>query len=239
MSEQKRPAKKLYTTPIGVVGSYPYLQKPDQGNEKFPKPRGEWSCKLAVPNDKAQKVVDLIVKASESNYKQYLEVSFPKAVADAKKAGKRPPSKIAERDYPFYEQDGETIFTFKGHASYVDQKTNESKELTLRVYDSAGKRIEKVPAINRGSEGRVEFSLVTYQSAVAGAGVKLQLSKFQLLKLVEYSAGGNDNFGSDFDDEYEGEGFIAPEADEFAGSDDYDSNVPAGDESDYKHNVEF
>ncbi len=223
----KNNAKKLYTTPVGTVGAYPYLQKPDTGNEQFPKPRGEWSCKLAIPSDKAQKVINLIEKASGANYKNYLEVGYPKAVAEAKKAGKRPPKQLEERDYPFYEDDeGNVVFTFKGHASWIDKANgNEKKEITLRVYDSAGKRIENVPAINRNSEGRVEFSILPYQSAVAGVGVKLQLSKFQLLKLVEYSAGGNDTFGSDLDEEYEG-GYTAPPADEFnAGSDAYDADA--------------
>lgn len=219
MSDKKPNAKKLYTTPVGVVGAYPYLQKPDMGNKDFPKPRGEWSCRLAIPSAQAQKMVDLISRASAANFKQYEEVAYPKAVAEAKKAGKRLPQKQSERDYPFYEDgEGNVVFIFKGHASWIDKANgNEKKDITLRVYDSAGKRIASVPSISKGSEGRVEFSLLPYQSAVAGAGIKLQLSKFQLLKLVEYTGAGNDTFGDD-DFEYEGEGYVAPKADEFDGS---------------------
>lgn len=237
MAEQKQNTKKFYTTPVGVVGAYPYLQRPDTGNESFPKPRGEWSCKLAIPNAKAQKIVDLLTKASEANFRKYIEVEYPKMVAEAKSKGKRPPKKFAEyNDCWFEDGEGNTVFTFKGHASFTDKKTNEVKPIDLRVYDSAGNRIEKVPAINRNSEGRVEFSLVPYISAVAGVGIKLQISKFQLLKLVEFSGGGNDTFGTDLDDDYEG-GYVAPAKDEFGGSeDDYESDA---DESGYEEEEDF
>lgn len=210
MSEAKRPAKKVYTTPVGVVGPYPYLQKPDKGNEQFPKPRGEWSCKLAIPAEKAQKLINMLEAASEANFKRYSEVDFPKQVAEAKAKGKKQPRKFTETNDFFYEDgEGNCVFTFKGHASWEDKKAGEVKPIDLRVYDSKGARIMQVPRINKDSEGRVEFSIIAYNSAVAGVGLKLQISKFQLLKLVEFSGGGNDTFGDGFDDEYEGEGYVA------------------------------
>lgn len=224
MSEQKQNTKKLYTTPVGAVGAYPYLARPDRGNEAFPKPRGEWSCKLHVPSAKAQKMIDMLEKASEANWKKYLEVEYPKMCAEAKAKGKRPPKKFSEFNTCWYEDDeGNVVFTFKGHASFTDKKTQEVKDIVLRVYDAQGKRIETVPNINRNSEGRVEFSLVPYISAVAGVGIKLQLSKFQLLKLVEFSGGGNDTFGADMDEDYEG-GYVHQEKpkDEFGGAEGYD-----------------
>lgn len=233
MSEQRQ-AKKMHVTAIGTVGSYPYLQKPDRGNENFPKPRGEWSCKLAVPSAKAQKTIDAIVAASTANYENYENVVYPKAVAEAKKAGKRPPSKQQERDYPFFEDDnGNVVFTFKAHASWVDKKTNETKAIELRIYDTKGQRVMPVPNINRGSEGRVEFSILPYQSAVAGCGVKLQLSKFQLTNLVEYAGGGNDSFGCDFDEEVEG-GYTAPAKDEFA-----PAQEEVAQEQDFDEDIDF
>lgn len=223
-----KPQKKMYTTPVGVVGAYPYLQRPDKGNEKFPKPRGEWSCKLLIPSAQAQKVVDLIVKASEANYQNYLENIHPKRLAEAKAKGKRPPKQLDEAQYPFYEDDqGNVVFTFKSHASYQD-KSGETKEITLRVYDCQGKRIQVVPNICNGSEGRVEFSLVPYVSEVANVGIKLQLEKFQLLKLKEWT--GNDTFGGGAVEGYE-DGF---KADEFGGEGtgfedhDYSDDEPAG-----------
>ncbi|MGL5707787.1 MAG: hypothetical protein ACRDDF_05925 [Aeromonas sp.] len=214
MSEQKRAPRKTYTTPIGVVGAYPYLQRPDKGNEQFPKPRGEWSCKLAIPEAKAAKLIALLTAASEANFKRYEEVEFPKLVADAKAKGKKPPKKVSEYNEFFYDDgEGNCVFTFKGHASYECKKEQCMKDIVLRVYDSKGARIMDVPRINKESEGRVDFSIIQYVSAVAGVGIKLQLNKFQLFKLVEFSGGGNDTFGSELDEEYEG-GF---EADQMAG----------------------
>ena len=209
MSDNKRVAKKLYTTPIGEVGAYPYLQRPDKGNTEFPKPRGEWSCKLHIPANKAGKLVALLEAASEANFQRYEDVEFPKMVAEAKTKGKRPPKPVAAPNDFFYEDDkGNFVFTFKGHASYECKKEHIMKDIVLRVYDAKGSRIMDVPRINKTSEGRCEFSIVPYISAVAGVGIKLQLSKFQLLKLVEFSGAGNDTFGSDLEEEYEG-GYVA------------------------------
>lgn len=232
MSEQKRAPRKTYTTPIGVVGPYPYLQKPDKGNEKFPKPRGEWSCKLAIPEGKAQELIDLLTAASEANFKKYNEVEFPKMVKDAQAKGKKPPKRCTEYNDFFYEDgNGNVVFTFKGHASYEDKKEGCMKEITLRVYDSKGARIMEVPRINKDSEGRVDFSIIPYVSAVAGVGIKLQLNKFQLLKLVEYTGGGNDTFGAELDEEYEG-GFEADQMPSGGGFDEtpqYEESVSSAD----------
>lgn len=212
--------KKFYTTPVGTVQPYAYIQRPDTEYND----RGEYRIKLAIPSDKAQKVIDLIEKTHEAN--------MEKVRAEAKKKGKRAPK---ECDMPFYEDDnGNVIFTFKMYGSFDDNGTR--KELTLRVYDSAGKRIENVPNISGGSEGRVEFSLFAFASAAVGCGVKLQLSKFQLLKLVEYKAGGNDTFGGD-DDELEGYegGYVHQEKprDEFGnGSEDFEGEPEEAPEDD-------
>ena len=233
MSDAKRPAKKTYTTPVGTVGPYPYLQRPDKGNADFPKPRGEWSCKLAIPEAKAQKLIDLLTAASESNFKRYEEVGFPKQVAEARAKGKKPPKKFTEYNDFFYEDgNGNCVFTFKSHASYECKKEGCMKDITLRVYDSKGARIMEVPKINNGSDGRVDFSIIQYDSAVAGVGIKLQMNKFQLLKLVEYSGGGNDTFGSDLDEEYEG-GFEADQMPAGGGFDDtpeYHESTPSAEQ---------
>lgn len=201
--------KKFYVTPVGVVQPYAYIQRPDtEFND-----RGEYRIKLAVPSEQAQKLIDLITKTHETN------MAKVKKEAAAKK--KRPPK---ECDMPFYEdEEGNVIFTFKMYGSYDDNGTR--KELSLRVYDAKGNRIKDVPNISGGSEGRVEFSLFAFASAAVGCGVKLQLSKFKLLKLVEYK-GGNDSFGGDDDADYEG-GYVhqAAPKDEFGGDEgDYESD---------------
>ncbi|MGL5583267.1 MAG: hypothetical protein ACRDCE_20265 [Cetobacterium sp.] len=229
--------KKMFVTAIGTVGQYPYLQKPDYGTDEFPKPRGEWSCKLVIPSAKAQKMINMLEQTQEAHYANYVKNVLPKQIADAKAKGKKPPKKLESRDLPFYEDDnGNVVFQFKGHASW--EKDGETKEIILRVYDSAGKRISEVPNIGMGSEGRVEFSIVPYVSAVAGVGLKLQLSKFMLLKLKEWTAGGDDTFGHDMDEEYEG-GFMAPKPDTFGGASSMDSEDDSNDSEDDTHNYDF
>lgn len=184
--------KKFITTKIGTVGAYPWIQKPDT---KF-NDRGEYRIKFILS---AQKAAPIIAAIDEEHAKNMAKLK-------AKFAGKR----IKEGDMPYFEDDnGNFVFTFKSYASYKDKDSGEMKTLTLRVYDSKGGRIMDVPAISEGSEGRVEFSMFAYApSGAVGASVKLQLCKFQLLKLVEWQ-GNNDTFGSDDDEEdYEG-GYVA------------------------------
>lgn len=236
----KAPTKKFYMTPVGEVGSYPYIHKPDYGTEQFPKPRGQYLIRLRVPSEKAQGLVDMLTKQADALYERYESEIHPQKLEAAKKAGKRPPKKLDQCQLPFFEtDDGHVEFTFKSHASYTDKTTNEVKPLTLRVYDSKGKRIFDVPAVNRGSEGRVEFSVTEFVSEVAGVGVSLQLSKFQLLVLKEW--GGDDTFGGeDLSDQYGENGFVADQFGGSASEPTYEGGdgEPAGDESDYR-NVDF
>ena len=188
--------KKFITTPLGTVGAYPYIQRPDTEYND----RGEYRIKLAVPSGKAQRLIDLIVAAHEEN------------VAKLKASPKYKDKRLKEGDMPFFEDnEGNVVFTFKMYGSFKDRDTGEMKALTLRVYDSTGKRIEDVPAISGGSTGKVSFSLFAYApNGAVGASVKLQLSKFQLKDLVVYTGSGNDSFGNEDDEEMAG-GYVASE----------------------------
>lgn len=241
MSNAKRPAKKFIMTPVGEVGSYPHIQKPDYGTEKFPKPRGQYLIRLRVPSDKAQPLVDHLSKLADELYARYEDEIHPAKLQAAKAAGKRPPKKLEQCQLPFFEtDDGRVEFTFKSHASFTDKQTNEVKQIPLRVYDATGARIANVPAVNRGSIGRVEFAVTEFVSEVAGVGISLQLSKFKLLQLKKWA--GDDEFGGDDEDaEWAASGF---KADQFGGSEDDDcqssgpAQAPAGDAEDYD-NVDF
>ena len=95
---------------------------------------------------------------------------------------------------PYFDNgDGTVTFKFKGYASFIDKKTQESKPIVLKVVDAQGKRIDNVPAISGGSELKVRFSLFPYSwSQVAGASVKLQIDSVMLLKLVEFGGGDDE-----------------------------------------------
>lgn len=202
--------KKVFLfTPRGTVEPYCALQKPDYGNEEkgFGNPRGVWKVNLTVPSRDAQPLIDKIVECHEKNYAQILKdwKGGGEAAAKAKLGRGKTLLEPYEGQLPFFENDDGTVtFKLAGYASYLDKKTGENKAIDLRVVDSKGKRIDNVPAIAGGSEGKARFSLFPYGfSNVAGASVKLQLDSFMLLLLKEFQAGADD-----WADEQE-DGFVA------------------------------
>ena len=101
--------------------------------------------------------------------------------------------------YDRYERDGEVIMK------------------PLKVVDSKGKAIPKVPNISGGSEGKARFSMMAYGwTNVAGASVKLQLDSFMLTKLVEFG-GGDDAWAEEAE-----EGYVASESQKQAQGDEWE-----------------
>lgn len=185
-----RLTKDFHFTPRGIAESHCSIHKPDYGSSEkgFGKPRGEYKVNLTCSFAKAQPTIDTIVKAHEANYKALVarfKKDRPALVAQLQKGKKL--LEPYEGDMPFFENDDGTVtFKIKGYASYLDNKTQESKSLVLKVVDAKGKRIENVPAISGGSELKVRFSLFPYGwSNVAGASVKLQIDSVMLITLVE------------------------------------------------------
>lgn len=200
--------KQYFFSPKGTVEPYAYLHKPDYGNEEFKQPRGVYKLNLTVPSGEAQAMIDRIVKVQEENYNAILEAweNGGREAAKAKLGRGKKLLEPYEGNLPFFENDDGTVtFKFSSYASY--QKEDETIPLVLKVVDSKGKRIEDVPNISGGSEGKARFSMFAYGfTAIAGASVKLQLDSFMLTKLVEY-AGGNE-----WGDEAEEDGFVAEDA---------------------------
>ncbi|WP_323115372.1 DUF2815 family protein [Pseudomonas guariconensis] len=207
------PRKEYLFTPKGVVEPYCYIAKPDFGQGSFATERGKYKINLTVPSDAAQPVIDKIVALYESDYAKRLAEykKNPPQVPRGKK-----PLQPYQGDLPFIEnEDGTVTFKFQAYDRY--ERDGEVIMLPLKVVDAKGKRIEKVPNISGGSEGKVRFSMFAYGwSNVAGASVKLQLDSFMLTKLVEYAAGGDDWSGQ------EEEGYEASEASAGKGQSDWD-----------------
>ncbi len=199
----KANSKEFFFTPKGTLEPYPYIHKPDYGNDNFKQPRGVYKAMLTVPSAQAQPIIDRIVALHEQDYAARLKdhEKNPPPVQRGKKA-------LApyQGDLPFIENDDGTVtFKFSGYASY--EKEGELIPIRLKVVDAKGKRIENVPNISGGSEVKIRFSMFAYGwSNVAGASVKLQLDSVMLIKLVEYQAGGDDWSGE------EEEGYVASES---------------------------
>jgi len=197
MSFQK---KEFFFTPKGTVEPYCYIAKADFGQGTFASERGKYKINLTVPNDAAaQKLIDRIVQCHEQDYAKRLaeHKKNPPQVARGKKA-----LTPYQGDLPFFEnEDGTVTFKFSSYSSY--EKDGEVIPIVLKVVDAKGKRIENVPNISGGSEGKVRFCMMPYGwSNVAGASVKLQLDSFMLTKLVEFASGGDDWNGEEEEDGY-------------------------------------
>lgn len=196
--------KKIYTTPLGTCEPYAYIAKPDFGGVGFENPRGAYKVSLTLPNDaRTQAMIDTIVKIHEEDYAKRLEAheaNPPKPVKGKK------PLQPYEGDLPFFDNgDGTTTFNFKAHGSYEDKKTGETKQITLSVVDSLGKRMADVPFVAGGSQIKVRFSIQPYGwTNVAGCSVKLQLEGIMIVELAQSQGGGDD-----WADEVEEGGFVA------------------------------
>lgn len=221
--------KQFLFTPVGTAEPYCSIQKPDFGNlEKgFGNPRGVYKVSLTIPSREAQPLIDKITKAYDKNWAEISEAweNGGRAAAQAKLARGKKLLEAYQGELPFFEnEDGTVTFKFSGYASYKDQKTDENRDIVLRVVDAKGKRIEAVPAIAGGSKLKVRFSIFPYTfGAVVGASVKLQLDSVMLIELREFAAGGDDWAGQ------EEEGFEAPDDREEGwrgeqGEEDEDSN---------------
>jgi len=191
---------KTNISPRGVIAPYAYIQRPDT---KF-NDRGIFKLTLTCQADDpfTVQLMDDILKAHTANY-EAIEAEF-KENPPKPKPGKKV-LKPYEGEMPFVDnEDGTVSFNFKSYASFKDKKTGEMVERKVTVVDGKGKRLPVVPAIAGGSEGKVKFTMVPYGfTAVAGASVKLQLESLMLLKLVEFGAGGDDDWGDAVEEDAE------------------------------------
>ncbi|QFR42358.1 ssDNA binding protein [Pantoea phage vB_PagP-SK1] len=200
--------KQILVSAAGQAEPYCYLQKPDYGHGDFKNERGVYKVDLtcAIDDPKAIQMMDKITQVAEEDYAKRLEAynENPPQVARGKK-----PLLPYQGDLPFFDNgDGTVTFKFKCYGSFTDKKTGENRPIELAVVDSAGKRIRQVPAISGGSTLKLKYSLVPYGwTNVTGASVKLQLEGVMLIDLVEFGAGGQDDWG----DETEEGGYRASE----------------------------
>lgn len=197
--------RQIFISGRGKAAPYAALQKPDYGNDQFPQPRGEYKVNLIMSKEDAAQDIKRITKIYDESYKEF--VADHKANPPKVQPGKRP-IEVRQGDLPFFDNgDGTVTFKFKCYASFVDKKSGETREITVRVADSKGKTMQVVPNISGGSVLKVRYSVFPYKwNATVGASVKLQLEGAMLIELVEFG-GGDDDWG----DEVEDGGYVADE----------------------------
>lgn len=200
--KQKNPE---FTSPRGVF-VFPKLTEADYGNEKFPKPDGEYSVQLRMPVADADAFIEAKLKGLLADaYAQAREEFAKLPVGTRKKLGDITENDLVKIEYDkeTEEETGYVLFKFAMKAS---GKTKAGKAWSRKpvIFDAKGKKMVKVPAIWGGTEGKVSFEARPYFIPGTGAaGLKLALNAVQVIDLV--SGGGRDAEGYGFgaEDGYE------------------------------------
>lgn len=242
MSDKKKDPKKIkITSPKGTL-KWPKLTEPDYGNKEYPKPDGEFSTKLILPeNDPATQA-----------FIEQLETLYDEAMADAKKAYKE--LKVATRkklgkvtENPLYtvvydeeteEPTGDIEFKFACKASGKRKKGPKEGTRwykTLGLFDAKGNAMKPAPDIWGGSVGKISFVPSSYFIPGTGAaGLKLNLEAAQIIDLVQGGVRSADEYGFTEEDgyEYSEDDAPKPEADEDAEGQDADAD-DADEEGDF------
>jgi hypothetical protein len=212
----KRPKLFKANTPRGIF-KYPALTKPDFGNEKFPKPDGEYKVQLVLTEDEAAPLIKKLqpeyekaMEAAEAEFKT-LKVEQRKKLKEVTKNDLY----ATEYDQETEEPTGNLIFKFTMKASGKNKK-GESWTRKPSIFNAKGISLKNPPSIWGGSEGIVAFEASPYFIPGTGAaGLSLRLQAVQLLELVSEGSRSASSFGFGQEEGYE-------EADE----------MPSGDSSD-------
>lgn len=160
-------ANKTFTTPVGVA-NYPYISKPDTQFDA----EGVYKVTLAVPEDEAKPVIELINAELLAGVKA-LKESKPKTKF---KSAPLPYAKELDDDG---NETGNVLIKFKSKAAYKPS-----------VFDAKNN-----PMINHniwgGSEIKVNGAIAFYSSPSIGQGVTLRLRAVQVIQYVEGSDGAS------------------------------------------------
>lgn len=185
-----------YTTAIGRL-VYPHLNKPRdyKGNGQFAFDTG-----LVLTGEEAEKLA------------QFVDEQLEESARINKKKKTHEPPYLVNTDKDGNEIDGETRFKFKVQA-VTKTKSGKLWHRDPVFIDSAGQTISEPPILGGGTEARIAFQVYHWANP-AGAGVTLQPTQVQIVKLVEGTLDGvRPAFGA-----VEG-GYVAPERQDDDGDD--------------------
>ena len=198
-----------FTTPRGTF-KLPSLSEPDFGNEKFPKPDGEYSVTVVYRAD------DPAVKAFIAKLKPHHDAAIKTAEEAFKKldVGQRKKLKAVTvndlfktvYDNETEEPTGEIEFKFSMPAGGVIKNgPRKGKKWSAKpdIFDAKGRPMLKVPAIWGGTEGKVAFEAGDYFIPGSGlAGLKLRLKAVQIIVLVLPGGRTAESYGFGEEDGY-------------------------------------
>ncbi|MGR3967842.1 hypothetical protein FW800_25765 [Pseudomonas sp. 910_23] len=174
---------------------WPCLLKPDT---KFDD-AGVYKTKLKARADEptAIKFQELLEKVQQAEHDRQVQE------AEAKKKGSGKKVKLADLPMEETEEDGVDylVFNFKSKASYTDKKTGEVVERKIALFDGKGKALTHDLKIGTGTVARISVFVSPFYTALLGAGVTLRIRAVKILKLKEFTGGGNADAYGFCDDE--------------------------------------
>lgn len=228
MADKKKSFPK-FTSPKGTF-RYPKLVDPDYGNEKFPKPDGEYKVDLILSAEDAKPLIDKLQPLHDQAL-QDAQVEFDKLPVKTRKefekkgvTGPVANSFFSEiYDEETEEPTGDVYFRVKMKASGKNKKTGKVWKRKPAIFDAKGKPMVNPPDIWGGSTGKVSFEVVPYFIAgTAAAGLRLSLSAAQIIDLRSGGGGNADSYGFGEEEGYEYDESDAPakEAETNSNSDD-------------------
>jgi hypothetical protein len=199
-----REKKVQFMSPKGVF-KYPKLTEPDYGNEKFPKPDGEYKVTMVLSEDEAAGLIAKLTPLYEAALAAGQE-EFKKMKVESRKKLKS----VTENPLfnTVYDQDteeptGDVEFTFKSKAGGLD-KDKKRWSRKPGVFDAKGKPLGKGVAVWGGTVGKVAFTCSPYFIPGTGmAGLKLQLEAAQVIELVSAGQRSANSYGFGEEEGYE------------------------------------
>lgn len=209
MTDKKKYFPK-FTSPKGTF-RYPKLIEPDYGNEKFPKPDGEYKVDLILSAEEAKPLIDKLQPLHDQAM-QDAQVEFDKLPVKTRKefekkgvTGPVANSFFSEiYDEETEEPTGDVYFRVKMKASGKNKKTNKVWKRKPALFDAKGKPMVNPPDIWGGSTGKVSFEVIPYFiSGTAAAGVRLSLTAAQVLELRSGTGGDAASYGFEEEEGYE------------------------------------
>jgi len=149
------------------TAKYCHLNEP---NKKFDPEYGVWSCDVVIDKEQADQIKSTLRPLYEEELRQVQEAN----------AGK----KIEQREFPIEETDGGFIVRAKLKAG-GKRKDGSEYHLSVPLYDSVAKPLDKDVKVWGGSKVVVAFRPRFYYTSMVGFGVGFDLQAVQVLEVAE------------------------------------------------------
>lgn len=214
---EENPNRISISLPKGTL-SWPHLNEPDYGTDKFPKKDGEYNTRvlLDASDDKVKAFTERLDELMEVS-KELAEAEFAKLPIKTRKDLESKGGLKAQQPYTEeYDEDteeptGRLDFLAKMKAGGIRKKDNKPWSAKPALFDAQGKPFPKSLKIWGGTTAILNCTLEPYFSAGTGTyGLLRRLNAVQVIELV--SEGGNRN-ASAYGFEAQ-EGFDASEVEE-------------------------